>query len=145
MALFISGIKCIICGKQIIKKDDGISFPAFVVNEADPIYIFNDSVVHKECFKDHPMEFSTIKLLKKLQNNLNPQKRKCAICQNKLIDPDDYIALGCMSSDDTNPLSKYNFKQYHKSCLDNSEELKNIKSLISVQENRNVWKGKLKF
>jgi hypothetical protein len=145
MALFVSGIKCTLCGKQVIKKDDGISFPAFVVNEADPLYIFNDSVVHKECFSNHPMSNKVTELLNELQNSVGPQKRTCNICNNKITNPDDYIAFGCMSSDDLNPLSSYNFKQYHKSCFVNSEESKNIKRLISQTEEENRWKGKLGF
>ena len=145
MALFIIGIECALCGQQVIDRNDGFAFPAFIMNQADPLYVFNDAVVHKACFCKHPMYSKTVELLAELNTKITPQKRICGICQEKITNPDDYISFACMSSDRLNPLSLYNFKQYHNSCFVDSKDSQQIKRLISQQEEDKRWIGKLEF
>jgi hypothetical protein len=54
MAIYIEGeTRCMICGEAINERSDAILFPSFVMNEKDPLYVFNDAVVHETCFKNH--------------------------------------------------------------------------------------------
>lgn len=145
MALFILEIECALCGQQVINGNDGIVFPAFIMNQADSLYVFNDAVTHKTCFYKHPMYSKMVELLGELNTKITPQKRICGICQERITNPDDYISFTCMSSDKLNPLSLYNFKQYHKSCFVDSEDSQQIKKLISQQEKDKRWIGKLEL
>ena len=56
MALVIRGQTiCDLCGEIIAEGDDVTTFPAFVHNEIDPLFCFNDAPFHTECVKKHPI------------------------------------------------------------------------------------------
>jgi len=57
MALFIGGMTCPLCGKELRPSmgQQVISFRAFVPNRLDPLYSFSDATVHEECFRAHPL------------------------------------------------------------------------------------------
>jgi len=47
---------CIICGESIDESCSYISFPAFIVNESDPIHLFSDGVCHDDCLSKHHLK-----------------------------------------------------------------------------------------
>ena len=145
MAIFIPGMKCNICGKPVIEKSDVKLFPAFLSNEIDPLFVFNDAIIHKECFSAHPMAERVTEILNELVCKIGPAKRYCNICTTIIKNPDEYMNFSCLSSDVSNPLSKFNFTQYHKSCFRNSSIAERIDNMIYEQEKCGEWKGKKPF
>ena len=119
MAIFLSGIKCEICKKNILQKDEKIMFPSFVLNEKDPIYFFNDSTFHRKCFFNYRMSGQAMLMYDELKRRTKKTKECC--------------------------ISKYNFTMYHKTCFLDSETKKNIDLLISKMEKQRKWKGRLPY
>lgn len=144
MAIFLSGIKCEICKKNILQKDEKIMFPSFVLNEKDPIYFFNDSTFHRKCFFNYRMSGQAMLMYDELKRRTKKTK-ECCICKKEITDPENYIFFGCFSSNYDQELSKYNFTMYHKTCFLDSETKKNIDLLISKMEKQRKWKGRLPY
>jgi hypothetical protein len=141
MAIFIPGISCSICGNPVY--ENARTFLPFVYNQYDPLYIFYDAIVHNECFLKHPMASKCLEMYQELNDKMGPGKRSCNICSLKIASPEDYIGLACLSSDETNPLYRYNFTQYHKSCFEMSGVGQAIRSIISGLEESGHWKGRV--
>lgn len=144
MALFISGMKCNLCGCTMNDKDNLIMVPACISNEIDPLYIFNDSTFHKKCFEEHPLSDKMIELLHKLNSVIFHKNRICTICNKGIDNPDNYIAFGCLSSLD-NELSQFNFRQYHKNCFISSDDAEKIKSLTNQMRDKRLWRGEIGY
>lgn len=54
MAIVILGrTRCVVCGELVDERCPFRSFPAFVVNGNDSIYLFSDGVCHDDCFANH--------------------------------------------------------------------------------------------
>jgi len=68
MALFMVGMRCSISGQPISSESDAVLFPPFIGNEADPLYIFNDAVVHANVFRSHPLAGKAWLASKKVEN-----------------------------------------------------------------------------
>ena len=144
MAIFISGTKCKTCGKTIDNVTDAVLFPAFIINEVDPLIVFNDSAMHRVCFSKHPDNSRVTELLRQLECKINSQNRVCDLCHNRIMDPDDYLLHACLSSR-RDELSEYNCKQYHKSCFVGSILQKRIKALINKLKDDGLWSSKLQI
>ena len=144
MAIFIPGMECHVCGNEIESGEEAVLFPSFIANSLDPLIVFNDSVMHSECFSNHPDNKKVTNLLKQRECKFSPKNRICDLCHNEITDPDDYEAHPCLSSRDDD-LSGYNFKMYHKKCLTNSITERNIKEMVNILELEGMWASKQKF
>lgn len=52
---------------------DAVVFPAFVANEADPLYIFSDAVIHSEAFESHPLAQQARARLEEARERTSPE------------------------------------------------------------------------
>jgi hypothetical protein len=119
-----------------------VSFPPFIGNEKDPLYLFHDSAFHAECFRQHALAESALILLQEMETKTAPSNRRCAVCEQPLNDPDDYFSLAHLVSDRIHPLYLYNYGQFHLTCLSQWPERKRLISLLSALEASGQWKGK---
>lgn len=142
LALYFEGKStCSICGDVVATADEVELFPVFIMNRQDPTSTFNDAVVHKECFARHPYAHRATKMYRDLVEHLNPDNRRCDICGMTISNPDDYMNFTCLSSDETDPLYRYNFTQYHPACFKSSEVAELIRGIISERVRQGVWEG----
>jgi hypothetical protein len=60
MALFIVGMPCSLCHKPINAGDDIVGTTHFIASDADPLWRYSDSVMHRGCFDrwEHRETFS---------------------------------------------------------------------------------------
>ena len=141
MAIFISGMRCTISGRLIDSAKNAVAFPAFVANEADRLYIFNDAVVHESVFRGHALTGAVkVRLESALQNAL-PTNRRCRICNQLVTDPNDYLALGHLVEAQSQPLYKFNYAHYHRSCLKTWKDLPELMADLIKLNSSDAWQG----
>ena len=75
MALFFANQKCHLCQKEMDDIVHLFAFPAFISNTLDPFYLFNDSVFHPECLKEHPLGNRAIKFADQFFLSTSQEKR----------------------------------------------------------------------
>lgn len=141
MAIFIPGMRCTISGKPIPSVSDAVMFPAFVLNEADPIHIFSDAVIKADVFSAHPLAAKAQARYEEFQQRAGPYARFCLICGERVTDPDNYMALGYLVEDPAHALYKYNYTHFHKSCLKDWPELSSLVHELEALNNSSAWKG----
>jgi len=143
MALIFNGItECKLCNCKITDKDSIVAFPAFIVNECDPLFMFNDSVFHESCLLKHRSSDEILQRLRKYSHATGPGKRKCLVCKSEIKNPDDYLFIDYLTSDERKFLYKYNYTHLHKSHIDkwvDREEV--IEELVRLNDSEN-WSGK---
>lgn len=144
MALFIPGMSCCICGEKMVDGHKVMMQPAFIHNAKDPLFQFNDAVMHYDCFDGHPLAQRMRQMLEQLEGKINPRNRRCDICNLWVGNPEDYMSFACLSSL-KNELSNYNFTQYHKQCFVGSSIHKSIKRVTDQMEQEGLWASYIKF
>lgn len=133
--------QCPICGEVIGDNDRVTGFPAFVVNALDRMYIFDDAVVHTNCLRNHPLGQSAIREAEQAVRATRPDRRLCSICLKLINDPDDHLYMGYLTDADSNPLSRYNHLQVHRSCLRDWSQTRLIGSMLADAKESGLWKG----
>jgi hypothetical protein len=142
MAILIEGMDCPICGRQLKDEDEKTMFTPFVGNTFDPLIIFSDATLHKECYLKHP-------LAKEAQRRYNEQternlriNRICNVCKNDIKHPDDYFGVGHLTNDSKSPLYQYNYLHLHRSCIKYWNDFSNFNRLIIDYRDSGKWGGK---
>ena len=91
MPMFIPGMTCSISNRRIARSEDAVMFPAFIANEADPLHIFSDAVIHAEVFSKDPRADAAVARFEEFRRHTAPENRLCAECGQRIVDADDYI------------------------------------------------------
>ena len=141
MAIFVPGMRCSISGYAIKSPDDAVMFPAFVSNQADPLYIFSDAVIHVEAFRKHPLSAKAQTRYEEYRQRTSPKARLCFICGKQITDPEDYIGLGHLVDDVNHPLHRFNYAHFHRSCLVGWSELPNLIHNLRDLDQSGAWRG----
>ncbi|MBN8709292.1 MAG: hypothetical protein J0I10_07915 [Verrucomicrobia bacterium] len=141
MAIFIPGMHCAVSGKAIASSDEVVAFPAFVSNQADPLYVFSDAVVHVEAFQKHPLADKVQARYSEFRERNAPKSRLCFICGKQIADPDDYLGLGYLIDDQSHPLFRFNYAHFHRCCLRGWNELPALLDQIKDFDRSGQWKG----
>jgi hypothetical protein len=117
MALYVGSIKCPFCGREVSKEQRSVHLPQFVWNQADPLFPFGDATVHEECLKNDPLAPKVRVRYREFEEKNTAQNRLCFICGKPITDPEDYLGLGYLSADANDPLFRFNYAHFHRSCL----------------------------
>lgn len=141
MAIFVPGIRCPVCGRDIKAADDAAMFPPFVSNRADPLYLFNDAVVHMSCFREHRLAEAAQARLEVHREMTNPKNRTCLICGEQITEPDDYLAFGHLVGDPKHPLYSLNYAQFHRSCVGRWPAFADVIDNLEALDRSGEWKG----
>jgi hypothetical protein len=142
MAIIISGkTKCESCGKIIEVDQEAVSFPHFVANEMDPLWVFCDGAFHAQCFYAHPLAQVAQRRYKDLLRHNGPGNRACVVCKKEIQAPDEYFTLGHLTEDKAVPLYHYNYIQAHRSCLSAWRDLAFVIKLIEGLKDSGTWRG----
>lgn len=141
MAIIVMGkSNCFICGQLLGDDDELVVFPAFAVNELDPLYPFSDSGVHKNCLQNHELGNEAVRRRNAFLSNTGPGKRICAVCDKEVMDPDNYFLIEGLP-DTIENLKHYNYTHLHVSCIKNWPEKKNILKPLKNLASSGLWKG----
>ncbi len=116
MALLVRGkTTCPICGRVIEQGDDAVAFPAFVSNRLDPVFRFSDGAFHRLCVQEDPTGRIALHRSDELMLRLGPGRRSCAVCNEQIRDPDDYLTTGFLTDNTALRASALNYVQLHRS------------------------------
>jgi hypothetical protein len=142
MAIFIAGKSvCPLCARVIFVDQEKISFPSFVANELDSLWIFSDGVFHADCFRCEPLAAKAQARCQEIRQMNGPGNRCCAICQCEVKDPEDYLALGHLTEDVDHAVYPYNYFQSHFSCLTKWSELLALYEALRSFNESGGWQG----
>ena len=141
MATYIAGMRCAISGRLIESVKEAVAFPPFVANEADPLYVFSDAVVHADVFRTHPLAADAQARVEEARQRTAPSNRRCFICNQPITDPDNYMGLGYLVGDRSSPLSRFNYAHFHRSCLATWQGLSELIREIEKLDSSGAWKG----
>lgn len=143
MAIFIVGkTQCPLCEQIIEEGEEIVSFPPFIPNDLDPLWIFSDGVFHAACFYREPLANKAVLRYEELRQKNGPGNRICVVCSSEIKDPDEYITLGHLTEDEKHPLFKYNYAQVHRSCLSKWSEVPFLCQEIRQLSQSGTWGGK---
>jgi hypothetical protein len=142
VAIIIRGkTKCGFCGAVIEDGQQATTFGHFVGNESDPLAIFNDGAFHLGCFRNHPLADKAQKRSEELLQRLAPGNRVCVVCNEQIMDPDDYFTLYYLTDNPSDPLYDYNYTQAHSSCLPKWAALRRVSKLVKDLHLSGSWRG----
>jgi hypothetical protein len=143
MAIVIRGSSlCPLCGNPMLASEDLILFPPFVSNEADPLWKFNDSGFHRICFERDPLSGKAESRWQEARERGKAENRRCLVCGRVILDPEEYFPLGHLADEPKHPLFRFNFAQFHQSCLPRWIDLAQVCWLAERQLESGAWKGK---
>jgi hypothetical protein len=142
MALIVTGMPCRICGQPMNSSQGLTTFTAFVSNQSDPVFFFNDAAFHTTCFEKHPLAEKAMKRMDEVLEHCRYDKRICTVCNHIITDPDDYFGFFHLTEDVEHPLYPYNYLHFHLSHLAEWEDLPRAYQLIKVLRDSGTWTGK---
>jgi len=139
--LLLHQTRCRLCGDVITESVGTVAFPAFIWNEADPLWIFTDAVFHDACFQMHPLATHAMNRYEELSERSGPGNRECVVCRTEVTDPDDYLFTGHFTDDPDRPLHAFNYLSLHRSCIPLWSEREELGRLIRELRDSGRWKG----
>lgn len=141
MVLFKPGMECSICHRPIKSGEAKVGFRSFVPNEADPLFMFNEAAVHRECLDQHPLGLEAQeRYLASVKEN-SYDNRICAVCGQGIATSDEYVGLGHLTSDPSDILYRFNFNHFHRSCLPSWNDLAVVRASASDKLRTGEWVG----
>lgn len=142
MALILSGkTQCASCGKMILTTDKIVGFPAIFPNENDPLHIFHDVAVHEQCLNIHPLKPEAEERMAEFRLKTGPGHRRCYVCGEEILKPDQYAGLGYLTGDPNLVVSKYNYAHFHRSCFKIWPERTHVLTLLEDMMKTGAWRG----
>lgn len=110
-------------------------------NQADPLHVFSDAVVHVEAFRKHPLAAKAQIRYEEFRRRTAPKARLCFICGQQITDPDDYLGVGYLAEDVNHSLNRFNYAHFHRSCLAGWPELSTLIRNLENFDQSGAWKG----
>lgn len=140
MALIFLGLTpCVICGAKLDTGEDITGFPPFVYNQADPLLPFHDAGAHLACLEKHPFGREAMRRVDELLANTGPGHRICETCNKQIEHPDEYFGIGHLTSDETDPAFRFNYSQFHVSCIRDWSELRYLQDTLDALARSGTW------
>lgn len=138
MAIIFEGLsKCALCGKVLDVTKEYLGFPPLTNNKKDTLFIFSDSGVHAECLNGHPLAGLVYSILEAYTSM--SIRRGCIVDGQIINDPDKMISFGLLTSDERQPLSKYNYTILNKDNLDRWDQRKDFVSIAKEFIDNGEW------
>lgn len=141
MAILIIGQStCQICGKVISKNDKWISFPAFVINQLDPVFYYSDSNFHEDCMANHKNSAQAIKLSTFFLQQVKPERRICFISGEPITKMEDHVFIEMLSSNYDSELFSFNFLHFKKSNILSWHRRTYFRNMLIDLNKDYIWK-----
>jgi hypothetical protein len=134
-------MRCSISGRPIESSEEAVLFPPFTGNEADPLFIFSDAVVHKDVFEKHPLAARVQERLEEARRRAPPGNLRCRICAELITHPDSYFGLGYLVDDPRHPLYQFNYAHFHRAHLAAWPQRPALLSDLEELNRSGVWQG----
>lgn len=136
MALITPGTKCAICG-ELIAGRSAVSFPHFSRNRKDPLFLFTDATVHRDCFEASPLRDQVRHRVDERKRRM--KDRSCAVCGHPI--KDDWYTTGHLTDDPSDPLFEFNYVHLHLAHLSDWPKLERFRALVLSLEDSGRYEG----
>jgi hypothetical protein len=142
MSSIAPGSPCGLCGAVLAEGERTVRFQAFVPNRKDPLFTFSDGAFHENCLHMHPFGDRALEMKELIRKTFaDPARRRCPVCSEAILDPDDHFATGYLTSDPDHPLFEYNFLQFHQSHVESWPRTKELRELLRREVELGQWEG----
>ena len=111
--LFVGKTQCPVCCEIIKSVHDAIGLPPFVFNPSSPLFKLSDSSLHKKCYQKLLSTPKVGQVLNLLSDFHKPENRICQVCDEQILEPEDYIGWAYLADEDS-PLYQFNFQHFHR-------------------------------
>lgn len=119
MAIIFEGMStCPICNQVLDKEKPFMGFPPFTGNANDILFMFSDSGVHVDCLHHHPHGALALLHGDRCAEAIKPENRKCMIDGQIIEHMEHFIGFGMFTSDESEPLAKFNYMKISRLNLD---------------------------
>jgi hypothetical protein len=139
--LFFGLTRCAICKEPLHEHEAVIGLPAFVYNEADVLWRFSDASLHQACLERHPLRHQVEEAVAELERRTGPGRRKCVVCRQEVMDPDDYLMVPRLTGERPMPAYRFNYTHLHRSHVKQWSELQALLDVLEDLERSGTWKG----
>ncbi|WP_294296114.1 hypothetical protein [uncultured Chryseobacterium sp.] len=127
---------CPLCNDVLNKSREYILIPPLISNELDDLFIFSDAGVHLNCLDRSSLKENLFKHIDLYGQYLN-RIRSMATHHNNY----DIIGFNLLTSNNDEPLSKYNYYILSKQELLDWKELDIFKNIAETFLKEKKWKG----
>lgn len=142
MAILLRGkTVCKVCGQLIRGGDEVVLFPHIIANEAHPLHRLSDASCHLDCAKKSEDATKLVTLVEEHYSRTGPGQRKCQVCGEEILDPDDCLALGYLGDSALDPIGRFNFTHLHKSHVADWKPAAEFLALAQAAIDEGRWKG----
>jgi hypothetical protein len=132
MSIFLGVSKCPICEDILDNRGEFLLYPNITTNKKEDLFLFSDRGIHLKCLNEHPLKEKAMFFLKKYNDFF--------LAYQQRANPREIITIGLLTSDETEPLYKYNFTLLEK----NSQQWGNKQDIIqNIHKfiNSNKWES----
>jgi hypothetical protein len=141
MPLILGKTKCNICGETLLESHNIVSFWAFVPNQNDSFWQFSDRAFHENCFLSHPLATQVSAVYQEWQEK--SANKVCAVCNQPIVEPDDYIGFGYLTNDKDSPIYPYNHLHFHRQHLGQWSDRLRALTFLEAYQAEGKWKGEV--
>lgn len=137
LALASSNLPCALCGAPL---GDGelAGFSPFVMNRADPLYVFHDAAMHLDCLKRHPLGIQA----EGEHTSGQAGRSRCRVCREPFTSHSgDVFVAGLLTSDKTSPAYAFNHVVLHRSHFQDWTEAAAFRSVMTAFTSSEGWDG----
>lgn len=141
MAIVIENTtKCPLCNDVLNSAKEYILTPALISNMLDEIFLLSDAGVHLECLDKFSIKEKLFKQIDLYDDYINRMK----LMMNQ-YNPQDIISFNLLTSNEQEPLYKYNYNILVKQDLLAWESLIDFRKVANEFLKENKWKGLNQF
>lgn len=132
MSILIKDLsRCPLCEKPLKENDLSLSFPAFVWEDSDPHIVFNDATIHMTCLENRLDRSQILEIREEALAASLPANRICAVCDEIVDDPDDYLMIPRLGSKDDDPIRQFRYTHLHRSHLNQWKSKETLRLLLT--------------
>lgn len=141
MAIIFENItKCPLCNDVLNTEKEYFMTPNLTTNQLDELFLVSDVGIHTECLNRSPFKGKLIKFIGQYDSSLE----KMRILANK-YNPREIINFNLLSSNESEPLYKYNYLVIPKQELKIWNELDDFIEHANVFLDEGKWNGLNEF
>ena len=141
MAMFITGMKCPLCGLPMNDAAEVSGFPAFIANKRDPLHPFSDGVFHRRCLEAHPLAVALQQRYEAWRASNRPPARICRVSGQLITDPDDYVGLGFLVELAEHELFPFNWTHFSRRALAGWDGRSELYAAVQRLSESGDWEG----
>lgn len=136
--LFAGSSRCVFCDEVLDDREEFSAFPAFIGDQADPLFRISDSGFHTRCLNQSDDGRKAMTRYQEWTAKTGPGKRKCAVCGEEIMDYRDYILIPYLCSPEVHPVGAFNYTHLHRSHLPAWRQQSELVELLNDGRQRGI-------